>query len=491
MWYRSMADRPLDGVIVVPPPSPSETNPPLGPAILVSSAAEHGLSVAVADLNITYLNGFHGKTPTREALAVGDHGKDRAMLAAATEKFFRDTGLREQPSLYAPDTADPAAGMHVGFDALENALKFAVNGPSPWSEWLERKLFDIFDPPPPVLGVSIMGPSQAFLAATILALSKRRWPRTLTVLGGSHITILAEQIAMDERYRPHVDVVLPGHSERELSRFIASTTQRQCNGITREKGRFPYLPVFAPDLLNLFDRDKLTIPLQFTRGCAYGRCTFCTYPVVEQQLSGFDVDRAHRAIVDLVAEHAVTRFSIKDSLFTLPRILSLANVLIAEGTSIQWSATTKATRALIGHAPRLAESGLATLEIGVETIHRKGQDLFDKRADRAMLKDVLLACAENGITVVTNLIFGLPGESASDADAQLNWFLDLRSEAPPGRIEGSLNMLEIVRGSPLALRPPPDVQLLGVAPWAYCYAWNSPSWRTEYVKELQKAEMLG
>jgi hypothetical protein len=488
--------RHADAAIIVPPPSPSETNPPLGPAILARTAAEHGIYLDVIDLNIAYISNFEQTSPARHPHALGDHGKDRGLLAEAAERFFSDTGLRAEAPFHLPDTGDAAAGMHFGFDALSRAGRLATMDESPWHEWLEAHLFRRWVEPPSVLGISLMGPSQVFLTLVILAIAKRRWPQTLTVLGGSHVTLLAREIAADRRYRDNVDVVLPGHSENEFVRLLldqrihSDDQGSQSLSVPHDNGSFSYFPLFEPHHLRMYDQENLTLPLQFTRGCAYGRCTFCTYPVVEPQLTTFEADRAQDAIRNLLNIHGVSRFSIKDSLFTIPMMLGLAEALIDSGPPIRWSATTKASRSLVHHAPKLAESGLTTLEIGVETIHRAGQTLFDKPADPGMIEDVLLSCAESGITMVVNLIFGLPGETIEDAEKQLRWFLELRSKARPGRIEGSLNTLEIVRGSPLERHPPADVELYGVAPWAYCYSWNSPPWRRQFVSELRRAEML-
>ncbi|MCT2282678.1 hypothetical protein M3G91_34270 [Micromonospora chalcea] len=157
-------------------------------------------------------------------------------------------------------------------------------------------------------------------------------------------------------------------------------------------------------------------------------------------------------------------------------------------TDVRWSATTKASRALVPLAPLLAASGLATLEIEVETISPTGQRLFDKRAAPSMLQELILALAEAGITVVTNLIFGFPGDREEEAQAQLQWFLRLQAAAPPGRVDCSLNMLEMVRGAPMVAHPPAGVELHGVAPWAFSYAWNAPAWRRDFSAGLQRVE---
>jgi hypothetical protein len=457
------------------------------------------LRVEVADLNIIYLNDFRDAERRHSSYALGDHGKNRAVVSAAAARLFDSSGLRSRRSSYLPDGADPVAGMHYGFGTLDAAVTEATRG-AVWRPWLVEHLFSRFAAAPTVVGVSLMGPSQVFLALVIFALAKELWPASLTVLGGSHATLLIDDITRREAYRRHIDLVLQGHSERRFGDLLdALRADPGAGRRNRVQGSvldaappgadFDYLPLFGADQLRLYDTERLTLPLQFTRGCAYARCTFCTYPVVEPVRTPFAAGRARAAIAALVDSHGIRRFSIKDSLFTAPMMRELADRLSGEGPEIAWSATTKANRGVIRHASKLAAAGLATVEIGVETIHRSGQELFDKRADISLLEDVILGFAESGVTVVVNLIFGLPGERLADAERQLSWFLDLQRRAPAGRIDGSLNMLEIVRGSPLEAHPPPGVCLYGVAPWAYCYAWNAPPWRSGFAEVLRDVEL--
>ncbi|MFI9644164.1 B12-binding domain-containing radical SAM protein [Micromonospora sp. NPDC051925] len=482
-----------DALIVVPPPSPSDTNPPLGPAILATAAARSGFGVDVLDLNILLLKRF-GSQPAGLGRTLGDHGKDRSGVAAAARWLFAHTGLDGTPPLHLPDTAHPVAGMHYPLAAVTAAVATAASEPEPWRGWLEEHLRAGCDRPPTVVGVSLMGPSQVFLGLVTLRVVKEIWPETTTVLGGSHVTLLREQLRDDRRLRDAADVVLTGHCEDE---FVAILARLSARGIRRPllppfpqtDAPFEYLPTFSERQLAHYDRRSLTLPIQFTRGCSYGRCTFCTYPVVEPQVTALGRDAARTAIDTLVRTHGVRRFSLKDSLFTAPMLRALAEALLREPTvAVRWSATTKASRALFPLVPLLAEAGLATVEIGVETIHPAGQRLFDKRADPVMLQELILALAEQGITVVTNLIFGSPGEREQDAQAQLAWFLQLQAAAPVGRVDCSLNMLELVRGAPMVADPPPGVELYGVAPWAFSYAWNAPAWRRDFAAGLERVE---
>jgi hypothetical protein len=485
-------DETADAVLVIPPPSPSDTNPPLGPAIIARAAQRAGFTTRVVDLNALHISRFRGTLPSRDTLALGDHGKNRPLVAQAANWLYTATGLYSHPSEYLPEGADPVAGMHYSWDSITGAVLDQCADGTWWENWLGRDLFCRFPKPPLVLGVSVMGASQVFPALVVFALAKDRWPETITVAGGSHISLLARLIQTDSRYRPGIDLILPGHSEDSfvnLLRRIKSAAPELAPASPATAGYFEYFPLFTRGQLELYGRESIALPVQFTRGCAYARCTFCTYPAVEPFRTPFDPARAQAAINSLIVAHGIRRFSIKDSLFTAPMLESFARALTTSATEpVAWSATTKAARRLVLLAPILAESGLATVELGIESISPVTQKLFDKRADLAMIEDVILALAEQRVLVVINLIFGAPGETIDDGEEQLAWYNRMRDQAP-GYIDGSLNLLEIVRGSPMESRPPPGVLLSGVAPWAYCYRWNAPSWRPGFSERLRAAEL--
>jgi hypothetical protein len=486
----SELDGPCDAVMVIPPPSPSDTNPPLGPAIIARVAQRAGFGVRVIDLNALHIGRFREFPQRRDTAVLGDHGKDRLLVTRAARRLYEATGLYGRSPAFLPDGADAVAGMHYPWEAISSAVLDQSGEGTWWQEWLDRDLFGRFSQPPGFLGVSVMGASQVFPALVIFRLAKRRWPETVTLAGGSHITLLADLIRHEPRYQDGIELILPGHSEDSFADLLRSGDEPgPAAPVSLPAGGFEYVPLFDREQLELYGIGNLTIPLQFTRGCAYARCTFCTYPAVEPVLTRFDPGRARAAIMALAEEYGVRRFSVKDSLFTVPMMESFARALAEPGTgSVSWSATTKATRRLAVAAPLLAESGLATVELGIESIGPATQELFAKPASVAMIEDVILALAAQKVLVVINLIFGAPGETLDDAERQLAWYARMRDMAP-GYIDGSLNLLEVVRGSPMETSPPPGVTLSGVAPCAYCYQWNAPEWRPGFARRLHAAEL--
>lgn len=293
---------------------------------------------------------------------------------------------------------------------------------------------------------------------------------------------------------------MPGHCEAEFARLCADTRTNPCDLTPASRSSHcgiggptpitvaskPIQPDFelepslhAEDLAS-YDPERVTIPMQLTRGCVFGKCTYCTYPSVEPIADPQpDWTRSMHAIESLRSRTGVRRFSFKDSLFSLKNLRRLSNRIVDSGLEIQWSATTllndRLTRGLLG---RMAESGCRTLEFGLETLDPAGQALFRKPMDAGMVERVIARALDHGIAVVLNQILGWPGQKLQSALHQLEWYERIRASAPD-LVHGSFNLLEINRSSPMAAQPSQfGIELGGVAPWAFSYSWNAPIWRT-------------
>lgn len=501
--------KPCDALIVVPPFSPSDTNPPLGPYLLKACAERAGLTLSVEDMSMRFIRRFMPHDAGEVGRLLGDQDKDRKVVHAARDHLRAICSLAGEPALHVPIGADPFSGMHYCFDAIERAVRAACEPGSPVLQLIEEDLFAHHREPPRVLGLSIMGPPQVFLALVIARLCKRRWPGVHIVAGGSHVTLLAHEIASDPQYGGGIDLFMPGHCEEVFVRLLRHVTDtdslplgvgiRAGAGLPSNdnvaklptlEGRrlsstpeFEYEPSFDCDALAIYDSRRVTIPMQLTRGCVYGKCTYCTYPAVETDADKApDWPRAIEAIASLVERTGIQRFSFKDSLFSTKNLRELARRLKESRLDIEWSATTLLNKSLsIGVLNELYRGGCRTLEFGLETIDPVGQRLFGKELDLAMCERVIADATNAGIAVVINQILGWPGQTLESAHEQLDWYESIHRRCSQ-LFHASFNMLEINRASPMASKPCDyGVVASGVAPWAFSHAWNSPAWASDFV----------
>jgi hypothetical protein len=512
-----MSNTTPDVILVVPPLSPSDTNPPLGPYLLRTCLERVGLVAAVSDLSIAYIRSFGESDSTQRMPVLGDQDKDRVLLARAKRAFLSQTPFASTQSIALPCCGNAVTGMHFGFDGVSRAVHAASEPLHPWSRFVGEHLFERFAAPG-VLGLSIMGPPQVFVAMVVARMARLLWPTTVVIAGGSHVTLLRDQIAQESRYGEFFDAFMPGHCERQLVRFAQVVRNggdwRSCPGVIvagnaklgdacsapspvvefSVRGRpaesaIEFLPTFDAEDLSPFCPSRITLPLQLARGCLYGRCRMCTYPATEPGFSGYpDWKRVGEAIHELIRRHGIRRISFKDSFMVPAMLRSLADTLHDGQLQVEWSATTMLNPRLTPQLMKsLADAGCRTLEFGLETIWPQGQIMFDKIQPIEMVEQVVADTVKAGIVANINLIYGLPGESHEQARAQLRWFLD-QQERYPGLITGSHNMLEINRASPLACTGSQfGVEITGIAPWAFSFAWSAPSWRPEFAFELERA----
>lgn len=479
----------MNSCIITPPFSPYNASPPLGPGILKGYALTQGVEITTIDLNARFINQFrHPSIEEKQASFIGDHAKNRPAIELARQHFKQSFENYTIPgaSLGRIFLADSIFEADLEFDEINHIINQMIEDAF-WLDFFQKHFFNLVGEVP-IAGFSIMGPSQLLVAFALAALIKRNWKNTTIVFGGSHITLLENEIRNEKRYFDYVDHFFSGSCEREFTEFIAANSYSHIPGfIHKSRGQTWVVPIFELDEFRFYDSTNFNIPVQFSKGCVYGKCAFCTYPQVER------LDYAPIGFIknnlDMVASLGVNRFSIKDSLFTLHQMKNLAEIL--PDNCFQWSATTKISKGLNENLlALLSKKGCKTLEFGVESIHSKSQKIINKIQSMRTIEEVIAKAVGQGISIVVNLIYGLPGEEFSDAMKQVNWFLNLK-EQYGALISGSHNTLDLNRLSPFTLTPDQyKIQLYGIRPWAYNYKWDRPQWLTSFESELEQMDFM-
>lgn len=486
----------IKAIIVTPPFSPFDAGPPAGPAVLKAHAAEAGIDIVTVDLNIVFLRQFNNGTV--RSRIIGDHAKDDNRIRLARQFFRESICLPRVADNRIPSGLDPSFALPHNFSEIEEAVRSALSGEF-WPRFFKQHLFTRFTQPC-VLGVSLMGPAQVLPAILLGRLAKKIWPTTVLVAGGSHVTLKRYDIERIPAYGGCFDFYLPGHSEHIFCRVLGNSTALSrkhpepglliAGETPTEVQELPWeawqSPVFEQQELRLYPPDRMSLPVQFTRGCIYHRCRFCTYPAVEPMLLSDFQQTADRMLRSLV-QYGCPRFSVKDSLLDIGRLKTLGKLVCTIDSNQTWSATTKIVPAMNALVMKeLFAGGCRTLEFGVETIHPNLQRLLDKPQSIRMIDQVLEATLDAGIAVVINLIYGLPRESLDQARAQLRWFQSWKQRFPE-LVVGSHNLLEINEGSIFVSDPTKyGIRLGEIGPWAYSYPWNAPIWRLRFLDELRE-----
>lgn len=464
-----------DAYLVVPPLIKYAAGPLLGPAIVEAASARAGFDVRTVDLNIEFLHstGLLPPPNTGEVEYYGDHCKPGDALDRIESVFRLSLDRATCGARFERERRELLWMSHDEVALAAEGLKA-----TPLGSFLAGRLLALEEPR--LLGVSVMWEWQVIPALFLSLVAKRAWPSATVVWGGSHVTALHDRIALDPLFGRFVDGFLPFHSEGSFVQLLESPDDpSRVEGMVVAGGGIPSsTPAEAKDFpglsfprLDLYGRPRLVLPVELSTGCAYGRCTFCTYPAIEPEYRPLPTERLDGVLELAVRERAAVSF--KDSYLLHDRLKEIAERIHGR---VPWSATTKLHPRLVEFMPELATGGLRTLEVGLETLDPRSQECIKKRQSEGLLDDFLRSCASHRVSVVVNYMTGLPGEDESHAQsllAGLQAKLELmrRREGLVARPEPHRFRLE--RMSPMARVPERSgIGVVGGWPWSSILKWE-------------------
>lgn len=457
--------RPMATSLVVVPPFLKHFGGPLaGPAYLKGAGERAGHQVQVLDLNEVWI---------RERISCehasgeikGDHDKPSRELGRIQQLWQALCASHWPAPLVEREWEERVCKLYATqAEVAACSRRLAAGG---FGDWVRGQLLSVRRPD--IAGLSVMFSGQVIGALAITEVLRQVWPGTPVVWGGAHVTALAEPIGQDVSYGQGIDGFVAGYAERTWVDLLDAVASRRPwpkevfaagSGPQRAKEDGSVSPAFD---LSAYQAGSLTLPVQASRGCAYGKCSFCTYPKIEGKHRKLAMS-ALEPVIQLAASRGAV-LSFKDSLL-VPSQLKDVGALI--GGRVQWSACTKLHDSFDAETlRRLYAAGLRTLEIGLETLDGDAQLAINKPQSPQLLRAFLDAAAESGVGLVINYMTGLPG---ADGPNERRWLELVRAElaARPNLkaiIEHNTFQLEML--SPMGQAPAHfGLEVVGRWPWS-------------------------
>jgi radical SAM superfamily enzyme YgiQ (UPF0313 family) len=264
-------------------------------------------------------------------------------------------------------------------------------------------------------------------AARVIKDVKKIAPRTVTVMGGPHVTFCAPQTLES---MAELDAIGIGEGEAtvvELARAIddgrdwgeiKGLAYRRGGRVHVTEGRAALdvdgLPPPARHLLPLGRYRALGMPISMTtsRGCPF-KCIFCS----GRRMVGAKIRyRNPTAVVDemqYLAGLDFRRINIADDLFTAKRshAMAVCDEILKRGLDVDWTCFARADTVSPPLLARMKEAGCSTLSFGIETGNPEMLEAVKKRLTvPGIVKGVKMAVA-SGIDTHVSFILGLPGET--------------------------------------------------------------------------------
>jgi hypothetical protein len=203
----------------------------------------------------------------------------------------------------------------------------------------------------------------------------------------------------------------------------------------------------APDFdglpLDRYLAPHLTLPYDPTRGCYWGKCTFCHYGLAEVGTASYR-ERAVETVVAhlgaLSARHGTRHFYLSQDSVAPKTIVKLAGALAAAGLDLRWATDLKPERYLTAErAATLRRGGAVACALGVESASPRVLGLIDKGAPVSVVSDVIERLAAAGIAAEAMCFSGFPSETFEEALETLR-FLDARRDRVAAFLVGEFDL---------------------------------------------------
>lgn len=301
-----------------------------------------------------------------------------------------------------------------------------------------------------VVGLSVCFPGQLQPAYAFALAIKRAMPDVHVTCGGPCITQML--IRLSGKRLAHalgpfdsacvfegertllglVHALAGGQPLRELPNLVVRDRllgARYLPGHGQEDPKTLPAPDFEGLPLDRYLTPRLILPYDPTRGCYWGKCTFCHYGLAEVGTATYR-ERHVDVVVDhlrqLSERHGTRWFYFSQDSVAPKTLLKLSQAIIDAGLDVRWATDLKPEKYLNRErAQTLRQAGAVACALGVESGSERVLELIDKGAPPTVVALVIDNLAEAGVAVEAMCFTEFPTESHREAVETLS-FIDRR-----------------------------------------------------------------
>ena len=173
---------------------------------------------------------------------------------------------------------------------------------------------------------------------------------------------------------------------------------------------------------------KLVIPYDPTRGCCWGKCTFCHYGLAEVGTAAYrerELDGIVEHLRALSEKHGTKYFYFSQDSVAPKTIVKLSQAIIDAGLDIRWATDLKPEKYLTAErAEVLRKAGALACALGVESGSDRVLKLIDKGAPTEVVSSVVEHLARAGIAAEAMCFTDFPTETHDEAVSTLDFLGD-------------------------------------------------------------------
>ena len=293
-----------------------------------------------------------------------------------------------------------------------------------------------------VVGISIVGISQIIPGLTLARLLKEKYPHIHITLGGPIFSVNAGQlIGHPEFFEDFCHSVVTFEGEEPMHRLLSALKagdslytvpnllHEDSGNVVQNKERvelrFEDLPnpVFDGLPMDKYLSPYPIIPVLQSRGCYWGKCTFCTHSFVYGHRYG---KQKTQAMVDelenLMKKYNTKYFTFSDEAVSPHSLNDVSEEMIEREIEICSLALLKFEKVMDENLfLKMKKAGFKFLMFGLESANDRVLALIEKGTTQEVERDVLIKSHNAGIWNHSFLFFGFPTETRAEAQETIDF----------------------------------------------------------------------
>lgn len=368
---------------------------------------------------------------------------DPDQLAWAFETFIKALEIASLPYY-------PSKIMLIDFRnrnhklTLESIIE-AVNNEAenPFIEFYKMILPSIQEENPKLIGISINAFSQVASGLSLAKLLKQEMPDTHVSIGGNFFTRVVDNIVQkpeffenfchsmtyEEGEIPMVELVKTVIEKGDYANVPNLLYLKDGKVIKNKKCEPKKLNSIAnPDFsglnLSTYLSPEIVMPIQASRGCYWGKCTFCDHDYGAK----YNLKTPEKLISELKhlkEKYNIRHFEFIDESISPSYLKKMSEKILEEKLDIRWFIYARTEKGFTQELLDLAHSaGCRMMMWGVESGSRRIMDLINKGIDMEKRFEPLKMANKAGIWNFCFTFFGFPTETSEEAMETIHMIID-------------------------------------------------------------------
>ena len=293
-----------------------------------------------------------------------------------------------------------------------------------------------------LVGISIVGISQILPGLTLARLLKGKYPHLHITLGGPIFSVNSKQLmGHPEFFQEFCDSIVTFEGEEPLHRLLTtlkngSTLKSVPNLIFYEDEKIEFNeervelrfeemppPTFDGLPLDLYLSPYPILPVLQSRGCYWGKCTFCTHSFIYGHRYG--KQRTEQMVDELESlgkKYKTKYFTFSDEAVSPHSLNDVSEEIIKRDVDIKSLALLKFEKVMDQELfKKMKQAGFIFLMYGLESANDRVLSLIDKGTDQKTEREVLEKSHKAGIWNHSFMFFGFPTETRDEAQDTINF----------------------------------------------------------------------